>query len=192
MAQKGYIIFALDNRGSAGRGHLFEEPIHYRFGAQEMSRPAGRCAISEIAALRRSQSSRYLGLELRRHMTLHAMFEDPEDFKAGFAGGRHRLALLRQHLYGAITSACCRNMSKAMTNLRPSRPPAIEREAVDRARHGRRQCALRNTLVLIDELIESGKYVEVMPFPGPRARRRRSTRPPRLMTRVTQFFLDNL
>ena len=23
MAQKGYIIFALDNRGSAGRGHLF-------------------------------------------------------------------------------------------------------------------------------------------------------------------------
>src|SRR6202158_5002314 len=37
MAQKGYIIFALDNRGSAGRGHLFEEPIHYRFGAQELS-----------------------------------------------------------------------------------------------------------------------------------------------------------
>ena len=33
MAQKGYIIFSLDNRGSGGRGHLFEEPIHYRFGA---------------------------------------------------------------------------------------------------------------------------------------------------------------
>src|SRR5205823_5510754 len=25
MAQKGFVIFALDNRGSAGRGHLFEE-----------------------------------------------------------------------------------------------------------------------------------------------------------------------
>src|SRR3984893_5170228 len=37
MAQKGYIIFALDNRGSAGRGHRFEEPIHFRFGAQELS-----------------------------------------------------------------------------------------------------------------------------------------------------------
>src|ERR1700732_1405666 len=28
MAQRGYIIFSLDNRGSGGRGHLFEEPIH--------------------------------------------------------------------------------------------------------------------------------------------------------------------
>src|SRR3984957_7981687 len=37
MAQNGYIIFALDNRGSAGRGHLFEEPIHFRLGAQELS-----------------------------------------------------------------------------------------------------------------------------------------------------------
>src|SRR5258706_1599107 len=36
MAQKGYIIFALDNRGSGGRGHVFEEPIHYRLGAQEL------------------------------------------------------------------------------------------------------------------------------------------------------------
>src|SRR5262249_22789089 len=37
MAQKGYIVFALDNRGSAGRGHVFEEPIHFRLGAQELS-----------------------------------------------------------------------------------------------------------------------------------------------------------
>jgi len=37
MAQKGFAIFAVDNRGFGGRGHLFEEPIHFRFGAQEMS-----------------------------------------------------------------------------------------------------------------------------------------------------------
>ncbi len=49
-----------------------------------------------------------------------------------------------------------------------------------------------NTLSLINELIEQGKYVEVMPFPGrghgvndPAARKV-------LMHRVTQFFLDNL
>src|SRR6266481_4574411 len=33
MAQKGYIIFLLDNRGSAGRGHVFETPLHLRLGA---------------------------------------------------------------------------------------------------------------------------------------------------------------
>jgi dipeptidyl-peptidase-4 len=49
-----------------------------------------------------------------------------------------------------------------------------------------------NTLSLINKLIELGKYVEVMPFPGrghgvsdPAARKL-------LMNRVTQFFLDNL
>jgi len=37
MAQKGYIIFSLDNRGSAGRGHAFETPLHFRMGGQELS-----------------------------------------------------------------------------------------------------------------------------------------------------------
>src|SRR3984893_3535606 len=32
MAQKGYIIFSLDNRGSGGRGHPFETPLHFRMG----------------------------------------------------------------------------------------------------------------------------------------------------------------
>jgi dipeptidyl-peptidase-4 len=32
MAQKGYIIFALDNRGSLGRGHNFETPVFHHLG----------------------------------------------------------------------------------------------------------------------------------------------------------------
>ena len=37
MAQKGFVIFALDNRGSAGRGHVFEQSVHFHLGAQELS-----------------------------------------------------------------------------------------------------------------------------------------------------------
>jgi dipeptidyl-peptidase-4 len=37
MAQKGYIIFSLDNRGSTARGHAFEEPIYHHLGAQELA-----------------------------------------------------------------------------------------------------------------------------------------------------------
>jgi len=36
------------------------------------------------------------------HMTLHAMFEAGDDFKAGFAGARNGLALLRHDLYRAL------------------------------------------------------------------------------------------
>jgi dipeptidyl-peptidase-4 len=49
-----------------------------------------------------------------------------------------------------------------------------------------------NTLALINELIEMGKYVEVMPFPG--RGHGVSDLPARrlLMRRVAQFFQDNL
>src|SRR5260370_116267 len=36
MAQKGYIIFSLDNRGSAGRGHAFESSRHFPLCASEV------------------------------------------------------------------------------------------------------------------------------------------------------------
>jgi dipeptidyl-peptidase-4 len=36
LAQHGYVVFAVDNRGTAGRGHLFEEPIHNKLSGQEM------------------------------------------------------------------------------------------------------------------------------------------------------------
>ena len=36
MAQKGYLIFSLDNRGSYFRGHAFETPIYHQFGKIEL------------------------------------------------------------------------------------------------------------------------------------------------------------
>ena len=85
MAQRGFLIFALDNRGSAGRGHLFEEPIHCRFGAQEMSDQ--RDGIGWLRRLPYVDATRIgiWGSGYGAHLVLHAMFEDPEDFKAGFA-----------------------------------------------------------------------------------------------------------
>ena len=49
-----------------------------------------------------------------------------------------------------------------------------------------------NTLALIDDLIEAGKYVEVVALPG---RGHEVSDPPAqrlLWERVTKFFLDNL
>ena len=36
MAQRGYVIWQLDNRGSAGRGHAFESKVFRNFGTQEL------------------------------------------------------------------------------------------------------------------------------------------------------------
>src|SRR6202047_349501 len=75
MAQKGYIIFSLDNRGSAGRGHLFEEPIHYRLGAQELSDQLDGVAYLKSLAYVDAERIGIWGWSYGGHMTLHAIFE---------------------------------------------------------------------------------------------------------------------
>jgi len=193
MAQKGFIIFALDNRGSAGRGHLFEEPIHLRFGAQEMSDQ--RDGVTWLKAQPWVDGSRIgiWGWSYGGHMTLHAMFEDPEDFKAGFAGG----PVTDWHYYDSIyTERYIGLLPENEENYQSSSP--IEKADQLRGKlliaHGTGDDNVHfaNTLSLIDKLIEKGKYVDVLPFPG---RGHGVADPPArifLMNRVTQFFLENL
>jgi dipeptidyl-peptidase 4 len=193
MAQKGYIIFSLDNRGSAGRGHLFEEPIHFRFGAQELSDQRDGAAYLKSLPYVDANRIGIWGWSFGGHMTLHAMFEDPEDFKVGFAGGpvtdwhyydsiytERYLGLLPQNEESYDESSPIKNAANLRGKL------LIAHGTGDDNVH------FANTLALVNELIEAGRYVEVMPFPGRghgisdlQARRV-------LMKRVMQFFLDNL
>ena len=193
MARKGYIIFALDNRGSAGRGHLFEEPIHFRFGAQELSDQRDGAAYLKSLPYVDGNRMGIWGWSYGGHMTLHAVFEDPQDFKTGFAGGpvtdwhyydsiytERYLGLLPQNEESYQESSPIQNAGKLKGKL------LIAHGTGDDNVH------YANTLALINEMIEDGKYVEVMAFPG---RGHGASDPAArlvLMNRVTQFFLDNL
>ena len=66
MAQKGYLIYAQDGHGTAGRGHLFEEPLHLRFSAAGDGRSARWRPLSSLAALCRSCTRRHLRMGLWR------------------------------------------------------------------------------------------------------------------------------
>ncbi len=193
MAQKGYIIFALDNRGSAGRGHLFEEPIHFRLGAQELSDQ--RDGVAYLKTLPYVEGNRIgiWGWSYGGHMTLHAMFEASGEFKVGFAGGPVTDWCYYDSIY---TERYMGLPQKNKVNYEESSP-------VKNAAHlkgklliahgtGDDNVHFANTLAVMNDLIDAGKYVEVLAFPGrghgvsdPPARRV-------LMQRVTQFFLDNL
>ena len=193
MAQKGFIVFSLDNRGSAGRGHVFEIPIHLRLGAQELSDQRDGVAYLESLPYVDGRRIGIWGWSYGGHMTLHAMFEAPDDFKAGFAGGpvtdwhfydtiytERYLGLLPRNELAYMQSSPIHNAAKLRGKL------LIAHATGDDNVH------FANTLSLLDKLIDAGKYVEVLPVPGrghgvsdPAARRV-------LMRRVTQFFLDNL
>jgi dipeptidyl-peptidase-4 len=193
MAQKGYIIFALDNRGSAGCGHLFEEPIHYRLGAQELSDQRDGAAYLKLLPYVDGNRIGIWGWSYGGHMTLHAMFEDWNDFKAGFAGG----PVTDWHYYDSI-------YTERYVGLLPQNEEYYKASSpIDKVKQFRGKLLIAhgtgddnvhfaNTLALINALIEDGKYVEVLPFPG--RGHGVSDAPARrlLMERVTRFFLDNL
>jgi dipeptidyl-peptidase-4 len=193
MAQKGYIIFSLDNRGSAGRGHAFEAPLHFRMGAQELSDQ--RDGVKYLRSLSYVDANRIgiWGWSYGGHMTLHAMFEAGDDFKVGFAGG----PVTDWRYYDTIyTERYLGLPQKNEKGYQDSSPVKYAGQLKGRLliAHGTGDDNVHyaNTLAVINDLIDAGKYVEVLPFPGrghgvsdPPARRV-------LMQRVTQFFLDNL
>jgi dipeptidyl-peptidase 4 len=193
MAQEGYIIFALDNRGSAGRGHLFEEPIHYRLGAQELSDQRDGAAYLKSLPYVDPNRMGIWGWSYGGHMTLHAMFEDWNDFKAGFAGG----PVTDWHYYDSI-------YTERYVGLLPQNEEYYKASSpIDKVKQFRGKLLVAhgtgddnvhfaNTLALINELIENGKYVEVLPFPGRGHGIADAPARRLLMERVTRFFLDNL
>jgi dipeptidyl-peptidase 4 len=193
MAQKGYIIFSLDNRGSTARGHAFETPLHLRLGAQELSDQ--RDGVQYLKTLPYVDGNRIgiWGWSYGGHMTLHAMFEAGDDFKVGFAGG----PVTDWHYYDSIyTERYLGLPQKNEKGYEDSSPVkyAAQLKGKLMIAHGTGDDNVHyaNTLSVINDLIEAGKYVEVLAFPGrghgvsdPAARRV-------LMQHVTQFFLDNL
>jgi len=193
MAQHGYIIFALDNRGSAGRGHLFEEPIHFRFGAQEMSDQRDGAAYLKTLQYVDAKRIGIHGWSYGGHMTLHAMFEDPQDFKVGFAGG----PVTDWHYYDSIyTERYIGLLPQNEQSYQESSPIENAKNLVGKLliAHGTGDDNVHyaNTLAVINELIENEKYAEVIALPG---RGHGPTDPEArvvLWNRVMKFFLDNL
>jgi len=193
MAQKGYIVFSLDNRGSAGRGHLFEEPIHYRLGAQELSDQRDGAAYLKSLSYVDANRIGIWGWSYGGHMTLHAMFEDPEDFKVGFAGG----PVTNWHYYDSIYTERYLGLLPVNEEYYQESSPLekagqLQGKLLIAHGTGDDNVHFANTLALINDLIEDGKYVEVMSFPG-RGHGVSDLPAQRvLMERVTRFFLDNL
>jgi dipeptidyl-peptidase 4 len=193
MAQKGYIIFSLDNRGSAGRGHAFESPLHFRMGAQELSDQ--RDGVQYLKSLPYVDANRIgiWGWSYGGHMTLHAMFEAGDDFKAGFAGGPVTDWRYYDSIYTERYLGLPQKNEKGYQDSSPVKYAAqLKGKLMIAHGTGDDNVHFANTLSVINDLIEAGKYVEVLAFPGrghgvsdPPARRV-------LMQRVTQFFLDNL
>lgn len=87
LAQKGYIVFTLDNRGTSCRGAEFEKCIHRQLGKLEMEDQM--CGVEYLKSLPFVDANR-IGLDgwsFGGFMTLSLITEHPETFKAASCGG---------------------------------------------------------------------------------------------------------
>jgi dipeptidyl-peptidase 4 len=193
MAEKGFVIFALDNRGSAGRGHLFEEPIKYHFGEHELADQRDGVKWLESQPWVDGNRIGIWGWSYGGHMTLHAMFEAGDLFKVGFAGG----PVTDWHFYDTIYTERYMGLPQEHEKEYEESSP-ITHAAGLRGKlliaHGTGDDNVHfaNTLSLLNTLLENEKYVEVMPFPGRGHGVSDAESRIVLMKHVTEFFLKNL
>ena len=87
MANKGYIMFTIDNRGSSNRGLAFENATFCRLGVEE-----GKDQVKGIEYLKSlpyvdSERIGVHGWSFGGHMTTALLLRYPEIFKVGVAGG---------------------------------------------------------------------------------------------------------
>lgn len=87
MAQRGYLVFTVDTRGSANRGRAFEQTIFRNAGAAQMEDMI--TGVNFLKSLAYADTSRMglFGWSYGGFMTTNFMLTHPGIFKAAVAGG---------------------------------------------------------------------------------------------------------
>lgn len=86
LAHRGFAVWQMDNRGSAGRGHAWESVVRGRFGRQELA--------DQLEGVERLVSSGFVdrgriaiqGWSYGGYMTLYSLLHAPDVFRAGVSG----------------------------------------------------------------------------------------------------------
>lgn len=87
MAQKGYVMLTVDNRGSSNRGLEFENIIHRQCGVNEMKDQMEGIKLLENLGFVDMNRIGVHGWSYGGFMTISLMLNYPDVFKVGVAGG---------------------------------------------------------------------------------------------------------
>lgn len=192
MAQKGYLLFILDNRGSENRGAEFEQVTFRRLGQEEMRDQMK--GVEYLKSLPYVDSSRIgvHGWSYGGYMTISLMTNYPDVFKAGVAGGPVIDWKWYEVMYGE------RYMDTPETNREGYEQTSLLKRAKDLK--GKLQIIIgmndptvvpQQALQFIDCCTEAGTQPDFFVYPG-EGHNMRGHKSVHLHERITQYFEDYL
>ncbi len=191
MAEQGYLVYTVDNRGSAERGFAFESQIHRQCGTVEME--------DQISGVEYLKSLDYVdGNRLAVHgwsyggfMTTSLMLREAGTFNVGVAGGPVTDWKYYEIMYGE------RYMDRPEQNPKGYEKAALATHANNLEGdllliHGTSDdvVVMQHNLTLVKKFVELGKQMDFFPYPMHKHNVRGGDRV-HLMTKVLDYILDN-
>ena len=192
MAQRGYVVFVMDNRGTDNRGLEFEQAIHRQCGVNEMA--------DQIAGIKWLMSHSWVdssrigvhGWSYGGFMTISLMVNHPDIFKVGVAGGPvidwrwYEVMYGERYMETEATNAEGLNATSLIPRAKELKGKLlICQGAVDDV------VVWQHSLSFIDECVKN--WIPVDYFPYPRAKHNvRGKDRVHLMQKVTDYFEDYL
>ena len=191
MAEQGYLVFTVDNRGSDNRGFEFESVIHGRCGFNEIEDQIK--GIDYLKSLPYVDSNRLAvhGWSYGGFMTASMMLRKPDVFKVGVAGGPVVDWKWYEVMYGE------RYMDTPAENQKGFEEASVlnyvkELKGKLLLIQGTNDDVVveQHNLSLVKKFVEAGKQVDYFPYPMHKHNVNGKDRV-HLMAKVLNYIIDN-
>lgn len=192
MAQKGFIVFILDNRGSANRGLAFEQATFRNLGTKEIEDQLA--GVKYLKSLSYVDSTRLgvFGWSYGGFMATSLMLRTNNTFKVGVAGG----AVINWELYEVMYTE--RYMDTPQTNYEGYEKANLLNYVENLQGkllmvHGTNDPTVpwQNTLLFAQKAAHLNRPLDYYPYPG-HGHGIRGNDAIHLYNKLTQYFIDNL
>ena len=192
MAQKGYIVFILDNRGSENRGKAFEQATFRHLGQEEMRDQM--CGVEYLKSLPYVDANRIgvHGWSFGGFMTISLMTNYPDVFKVGVSGGPVIDWKWYEVMYGEryMDTPEANPEGYAETSLLPKAKDLKGKLQIITG-YNDPTVVPQHCLMFIEECIKAGTQPDFFAYPG-EGHNMMGHKSVHLHERITQYFEDYL
>ena len=193
LAQHGFVVLKVDNRGSARRGLAFEAPINRRMGQIEVQDQVDGVRWLGTLGFADTERVGITGWSYGGFMTLMALFTAPDVFKAGIAGAPvtfyqgYDTAYTEKYMGTPADNPDGYRLGSPLTYAdQLSAPLLVVHGMIDENVH------FRHTARLMQALIDAGKPFESLIYPNERHMPRSEKDRVDMERRLLEFFQRNL